>query len=788
MKYFFILILFIGTALADEPCPVTGQENDFTKMCEEVAIPNCLTRTKLNLAQKGKTNPLCKACQETFLGRAQLDKSEIKSLSQDELKKKKKDLFFEITFQNYKKNITNSLVEITKLRSIEPTRSNFSESIKKCAFKRPEDFTGCSKEMQNYLGTSLTKLQKELSGEVAQLISKTVPKDRDTGLLNRSGSKGLCPIPDRDLLYIQTMGIEESFSPEIIQNLIQSDLSKVTSLNDLFINLIGKGIKNSEQLTSDIQSHPLLSIFANKPHEFISFLQNLNPKSSQGLRNSLYSKENGDQFDERLAKNCQETFETFANTICSQDFSNGDVSVNPFSKSAYFSESLVAIDSSFSADEKTIQKNLAVFGLCQISETKGKLNLDEKLNEINQNLREDQAELPLKDYRGKKYEEDISTLNDVICNIAAGKTACIDGTPNCEAYKRYKTPSPIDKKFAESSNNEINSLLSSFLGKPKELTPEVKTILISEGILPKDDGTMVAQAEVPERQSGYFSSAPAAKPQQKVMPVTSGSANVASSARSGSYAAPSQYAANASFASDSSPMPMPNFSDLMGDDRDLNDIQNEIMRRLSKLPKGRPVSKEDARRIVRDSFRTKGRQLPHDREDRFASRLMGPHSRDNDYYDGQDGFRDLPSNDRGMASANMKSAAEKYKADGMNRALADMGGARKAMETNDRAPASANDEKSKALTTVALNISEDPKVSLSKIFSEKLNANDPETKLLKVLVESKENFLLEIRGLSFKVVFDQNQKMNLLLSQGDKQVAENLRPQLEVFFKRLMSL
>ena len=121
----------------------------------------------------------------------------------------------------------------------------------------------------------------------------------------------------------------------------------------------------------------------------------------------------------------------------------------------------------------------------------------------------------------------------------------------------------------------------------------------------------------------------------------------------------------------------------------------------------------------------------------------------------------------------------------MNAALADMQGARR-IAAKDIIDAK-TDSASKPLTTVALSIAEDPRITLSDVFNDKISRNDSETQLLKVLVRNQKNFILQVKSVNFKVIFDEKKELRILLESGDKKEAERLRPQLEMFLQKLKS-
>jgi hypothetical protein len=89
------------------------------------------------------------------------------------------------------------------------------------------------------------------------------------------------------------------------------------------------------------------------------------------------------------------------------------------------------------------------------------------------------------------------------------------------------------------------------------------------------------------------------------------------------------------------------------------------------------------------------------------------------------------------------------------------------------------------LTRVALNIGEDSRVTLAEILNSKISGNDPETQLLKVLLRNNNNFVLQVRSMNFRIQFNQAKGFNLLLESGDRGEAQRIRPQLELFLRRL---
>jgi hypothetical protein len=118
-------------------------------------------------------------------------------------------------------------------------------------------------------------------------------------------------------------------------------------------------------------------------------------------------------------------------------------------------------------------------------------------------------------------------------------------------------------------------------------------------------------------------------------------------------------------------------------------------------------------------------------------------------------------------------------------ALMGMKGAQDVLSKDGSNTVAAGESKPKDMTKVALNLADDPRVTLSDMFNKKIDQNDPETQLLKVLLRNKNNFLLQVKSMNFKIIFDEKNNFNLLLESGDKQEAARIRPQLEMFLKKL---
>ena len=782
MIYLLPLVLSLAIFAQEDPCE-EGVKNPLQDVISSVSVPNCFNNRNFLFAKKGRFEHLCETCKENFV----TNSAKQNAVNTD--KNQKKQNFFNIAIQEYKKVLTNNLVEIAKLRSIQTTGNGFDNSIRECKFKESADFKNCSSEVKTLLDNELPKLQSSLASELAQIISSKKLENRNSGLMDREQAAKYCFIPEKDILHYSNLTLEESFGDRFFQEISKTN-SSFNNLDELFDSLKEKGVPDIDAIKHRIKSHPLLALHSNNANDFVKFFRSLTPQDVQGLKKDLYSNENGKKLDQKISQSCKAAFESLSKGLCSASFNNDDFAFNPFSKIEYLEPSLVTDEQELASTDELFNLNAKALGLCASASKEGVLDGNHVLEDISNLAGEEYKTFPFNVYKSQKYNRDISMTNELLCDIESGKTKCVEDSFECKIFKKLKSPEAFEGKLANSANSEINTLLRTFIGNPKEISPEVRVTLVNAGILPKSDGTMVAQTEIPERQPGYFNkpaAAPSAPSTAKVVtPQSSPKVSRNSNTQNSMSFDNTDYYKNNFGASASTP----DFSDLLDQsDSNLRDVQNEIMRRLSALPEKRPASQEQAQQIARDSLRSKG--LTNTRlENSLAGRMMGtPAAAPTSAVAARDEFFDNQNHNQ-VASSGTQTAAEKYKSNGMNRALAEMAGARGASGASAAAarnPASSESGESneKAISTVALNLPEDPKVSLGQVFAEKLNKNDPETQMLKVLMNNKKNFLLQVNSVNFRVVFDENKKMNILLDSGDQAEAQRIRPQLEIFFKRL---
>jgi hypothetical protein len=788
MKLIFSLFLiFSQMAAAEEDCPTAVLSSDVSALARTISIPNCYSRFNIRKAQNDLLKPLCNACKSAFLAKLP---EEDKNISQDK-KQQKQEILLNIAFQEYKKSITNNLVEVAKLAALQPTGATFSQAIKSCSFKKNSAFSDCGPTSKKFLEDNLEGLQTKLANELAQILSPKELSDRTNGILNRSTTQNTCFIPEKEILFLSNSALEESLTPEIFDAISNSQAGSFEDLTDLLDHLQRQEIPNFEDIRDTLLSHPMVNIFQKDPASFIKLIKNLDPKNTEGLRKSLYSQKHGDLLDQTFAQNCDSYLKNFKEAVCSREFESGDLKLNPFKHLERIEEDFAPSTDEFVTDEALIKKNLNSFEYCEIAKKSGSLEVDVALNKISSHLGKDLASKPLKRYVIDKYEKDISALNETLCRIQSGIEKCKEGTLNCTIYKKLealKDKNSLEYKLANSSNSEINNLLRSMIGSPRKIPTETRTILVAQGILPKNDqGEFIAQPDVPERRPGFFNqlTSNSNKSIHKSIATASAPKTTSSDMSKSQRSRDTEY--STSYAAPDMPQtPSSDYSDLLDGNSQLAEINKEIMRRLSKKsPKhtqtSSPPTKTEARKMVREIARERNYNLTPDQETALANSFMANEA----------GFPAIAKEDRASLDPG-ESESEKWKKEQKLRALSGMQGAQQTAAGRGIASVASAEEGSDAnqeknLSTVALNISEDKiKLNLLDVLNDKILKNDSEGQLLKVFLQNKKDFILQVNENSFRVNFHKaSNSFKIQFDSGDTKEAQRIKPQLERFFNRL---
>ena len=777
----FLSLFLIITSIAYSQDPHC-EEDQYDIIQKSISVPNCVNDKILGDTR----HDVCADCGALFFKRYSDKAPKVTNAEQQKL-------FIQILLEEYRKNITNNLIEAIKLAALPTTGSTFSKSQVSCRMKKIDDFAkGCNSSTAiSLLSESdlFKNLDKVISNELATILSDKGTDFQNT-LLKRN--KPACFIPEKQLLYLTSSAIEESFTPELISFFRNQNFSHFKTMEEFFISegFLDSFEGNIDEFKVSIKSHPFLNQIFNSPEKVSTFFKNVPaPYNLNSLRTHLYKKESGDLFDEKLAVSCEKSFENLKKTICSTDFEKSNFTLDPQNLHKRLSgKTLNSSNDDFALTESLISKNLDVLKYCPNSSQKKKLNLSEKRNNIASGLDDKYKEQSLEAFSLEKHESEIGKLNTALCQMTDKN--CIEGTFTCDIYRKYKNiksnPDSIDSKLANTSNAEVKNLLRSMIGDTTSADPKTKEILIAHGIIPQEDGKFIEQPDIPERRPDYFAkvaSSPSTSEIAQASKVLTAPAQQASARRPSSEMYNDGYS-NIGSQDDTSASnySMPDFSDITKDSDELKSIQEEIRRRLTELPVKSAPTKAEAKKILRDSFKARGKALPAVQEERLAEQMVTspttlPSSQ----------FQEFASKNEPNRAAvsNAETQLEKWKKSQANAALMGMAGARAVSgNTTDKTP-SGNAAPEKELSKVALNIPEDPSVRLSDIFANKYHANDPETQLLKVLLKNRNNFVLQVKSSNFKVIFDDKQNFNLLLESGDKKEAERIRPQLEIFLKRL---
>ena len=471
--------------------------------------------------------------------------------------------------------------------------------------------------------------------------------------------------------------------------------------------------------------------------------------------------------------------------MCSNDFKNGNFNLDAFSNhKKIFNVDVPTNQAAFTVTENLINQNIEALRLCEAKSHK--LGLLKVNQDLNKNLRSVYQDLTFDEFKEFKYKTEIGNLNTYICSNAT--RPCPQDTFECKVlqkYNRLKNSGSEESKLAKSSNKEVNNLLRSMIGDTTNIEPKTKEILIANGIIPKDDGTIVEQPDIPERRTEFYAQENSGQNNGPVR--TKVVQNLANNAKTNqvnsNFASSNESYSNVSNSTSSNQQSFADFSDILDDSsNELKSIQDEIRRRLSDLPEVGQGNRDQTKQVVRESFRKKGRTLTSSQENAITDRIMNTPTATV-----QSQFADSAGDETNDAAvSDTESELERWRSGQRDAALMGMAGAQQVAARNgDRSPASA--ETPKDLTKIALNLPEDPQIKLSDIFVNKLNANDSETQLLKVMMKNKSNFLLQINSLNFRVIFNSNNTFNLLLENGNSSEAERIRPQLEIFLRRLKS-
>ncbi len=784
IRFLPLILISLSTPIhaTDENC---DQETPLTRAVGAIALPNCV-RSEIRAEA-------CRDCSSNFLRRYP---GRAPQLSLQETQEK----FLRTALEEYKKTVAHNLLEATKLATLPNTGSSLERSRRSCQIKGPQDFiNGCSSEAATRLLSSsplLGDITRGTANELARILS-TDPNFRPEPTLLRRSTPA-CFIPERHILYLQSSALEEMFPPALIRAFRNVPPNRYQTMQDFFRSpeFTQNYQGDLSELRNSLKTHPLLNAVFTTPAQAIGFLSSIRaPQSTARLREALYSRSAGDQLDRQLAENCEKSFAAIKRSLCSDNFERGKLDLDPANNFERLANTpLEASEEELAASEQLINVNLQFLRHCPQVQDATATNLTSENQQIGQGLEPRLRELSYETFRLQRHERDIGYRQSNLCGMT--EQTCTAGTLDCRIFRKLqqlRNPNSPEARLANSTNDSARELLRSMVGDATGVDPRGREVLIANGILTRTDGSYVEQPQVQERHPEYLARVASEEPDESGSSATTPTTQQASretaqraqdrapAASEASFLPPSTDANPGANAAAARTNTEPDLSDVVRDREELENVQDELRRRLGQLPTGQTPSPIEARRVVREAFTARNQPLTQAQEVRLANQITTPRT---ETPSSSSVLDDLPRSGTNRAGvSNTPSQLEQWRSNSMNRALMEMSGARG--QSAEETARTANAAQGGELTRVALNIGEDSRVTLAEILNSKISGNDAETQLLKTLLRNNNNFVLQVRSMNFRIQFNQAQGFNLLLESGDRGEAERIRPQLEQFLRRL---
>lgn len=787
---FFYIIIFciVDTASAEEnSCETNFPLTSSTKeMAEDFQIPNCTNKKTLQPTLKGDFSKLCNECKVNFDKKTSV--LGIKPQSDLSLINIKKYLTDELT-----KSLSSQILDISNLRETYPVKSSFKKSIDSCNFDKFKE-TLNSKKCDT--GFDFKKLQKQLNTELAY-IYKDSPNQTDTGkdgILNRNTEPPLCPISDISIIRARSHQLEKELSEEVIG---QIQNMKFESEKDLQNSLSELSSKQKTPFDKLFLYHPIFSRLVKYPKKFKSFFSNLSkPISPESLRGSLYgSQDLGEQIDNDIAEKCSKAFKTFEEAACSDSVKNNKIRISDIKALNKVMDMKTSPDIYIDTkDSLKIESNFKLTRFCDhISNDPKAPDLTATLKEITDGMPEEYAIKTFDIYKEFKYESEIKSLRKKLCELTKNPN-CNPSEYECRLYKTMndtKDPSTPEGRLASSGSQSVNELLHSIIGNAPDLAPDVKQVLVKEGILPQSNGQFVQQPKVPEREPDYFKPSSSTANTHHAAPAqrTSSATRSTSSAQadrgynySSNLAPVPASASTGATTNDSSPQ---SFDDPEGDE-ELDRVKKEIMRRLANSSanpeSSKKPSRSDARKTMQDMANQQKRSISPARQEQILDQLQEAGA-----FSDSDIAQAIPESNKAKMSPGDDARAQFAKQQKLE-ALSAMAG--NLATSKDHTPGnSGNDANGKSLERVSMKVAEDKiQLNLSDILNDKVLKNDSQTQMIRSYIRNKQDFILDLNRYSYKVRFDKEQKKYLVdVESGDYEEATKIKPQLESFIQKINS-
>lgn len=750
MIYKLLFFIFLANnVLADDLLDISCDEDN------KLAIPNCITKDIRVDLKKGNLTQLCEVCRPKFE-----EQTKIFGIKKDD-----KKINLTNTLQNeLLKSLSSNLINIASLRSAHSLVGDYSKAINACDFK---NFKKNLIEKDQKTGTNCSKgiddIEKKLVNELGLLLS---PKssNKDIGVLKRSLNSASC-LAESDIMRAKAQYIEENLDINLINKILST-------------NTDGDFEKNLESSIPDnlvtmFSTHPVFANFLKDPKILFNILKGFpSSKNRDDVIKYLYkSQDISNGVIENISSNCQKAFDTYLNTACTDNIKNNSVNLQGTTLNGPILGKIDNITSKTISDSDDINKNFELIGICEIKNDKNALKINESLKEISSGLKSSQQQMILSEYQLAKYQDEFGDLQARVCKLNNEKceepVKDVSDKPFCRIRQLAKPKEgTVESRLASSSDENVNKLLRSFIGEPKDLSPEVKDVLVKEGILPKEDGKYVVQPDVPERRPNYFQRSNEAVAQ--VQPQVANQTNRAS-ASNYAYATPS-------FSNDSAPAVTPDEDDgdskavttkkSIQDQQALSDIERKMLEKLMKKQKSTnsPISKNDIRDEISNFYKENNLIPPTPVEqekqvEKIANAIpaMTP-----------------SSNTEGTAKLG------KREKESFNDAL---------LRNNPAVAAAAKAEaEAKNSPVVTIQGLDQVQVSVDELLNESISKNTNEGQLIKHYFENKKDFVLKLKDCAFRINFNKERntfELNFEPGSGDKYEAIRIKPKLLQFFQNL---
>lgn len=505
MKFILLLLTFSLLSFAEEDCP--PEESAAITSITSLSVPNCINRDQIDEeisvsitsqerrgSQSSSTlsSPICRDCQSRFNSRLS---------EQQDLKEKRKKAFFKTAYRELEKSLSAIVVDMVGIRKSYNYNSDFKKSADSCKTDQIESqLRKCNREAADLFHSE--NLSQRMASEVVRLISNA--STQNSGILSRPQELNSCSITDETIASLRPRLFEESISPDIVKKLSEINAQNSFDLQTQIISKIG------QQQATLLSTHPALRELIKEPATFLSTFRSLRTFSDttrlkNEFRAKMYSPEMGSLIDSKNSQKCEQTIQSFTQSLCSKAYDNSDISVGPFSNYGKFANDDELDESPATTSDAQIANNQLMFEFCQ--EFPGrKLSLNNVLDRMNNWMLTSDKRASLAEYASTKYNRDFGDTKSALCNYLPASDCNISEGDQCALYKIYRrslNPNSPEGRLASSSDRGVNSVIRSLIGSG-DISSQAREVLVAEGILPQPNGQFAERPTPPERDSGYL--------------------------------------------------------------------------------------------------------------------------------------------------------------------------------------------------------------------------------------------------------------------------------------------